>query len=211
MYLQKIFTWALPKWLLLHYSSPLPRSTPQKPKPQLLSTIESREHSLHFRQDTPSVYSHHKTSQQLSLKVTQTGTITPRTLLTKKQQHYLIYQKVFANYHGILTETVRPINESTLTLVLCEVCALSRDKTWGCSSIKKFPNRLIHRLYAFTSCSSFRNFKMCSSTLKEQILLLLFLKTGRFFSFLPLYASLKIETEAWSWALRSALVSSSAA
>lgn len=187
---------SLAQLLLLHYSSPLPGSIPQKPEQQLLSTSQSREHSLHFIQDRPSVYSHHKISQQLSLKVTQTGTITPRTLLTKKQQHYLTYQKAFANYHWILTETVRPINESTLTLVLCEVCALSKGKTWGCSSIKKFPNRLIHSLYAFTSCSSFRNFKMCSSTLKDQILLLLFRKTGRFFSFLPLYASLKIETEA---------------
>lgn len=139
---------------------------------------------MHCIQDTPSVYSHHKTPQQLSLKVTHTGTTTPRTLLTMKEQHHLICNKVFANYHWIPTETVRQINKNVLTLVLCEVCALSRGETRGWSSIKKFPNRFIQGLYAFTSYSSFRNFKMCSCTSKVQILLL-FLKTDRFFPSCP--------------------------
>lgn len=100
-------------------------------------TIQSREHSLHFIQDTSPVCSHHRTAQQLSLQVTQTGTITPRTLVTDKGQHCLICHKGFANYRLILIETVRPMNENIPTLLLCEVCAFSSGKTRGCSSNKK--------------------------------------------------------------------------
>lgn len=109
----------------------------------------SREHSLHFIQDTASIYSHHKTAAAQA--PSDTSTITHRTLFTKKGQHCLICQKGFANYHLILIEAVRPINENIPTLVLCEVCASSRGKTWGCSSIKKFTEQTLNKLMLLPS------------------------------------------------------------